>query len=234
MVMCEGLYLSAFLFAAMRSVSPLALAIVICIGAQSATLEGAENEYVRTASMRADRIVASLGLHNNARATRVRRLVTKQYCDLNRLHGARDAAVAQAKASAGGAEDSAAQTVKAVRGDYAVQVAHLHYAFLGRLAAELSPEQIEQVKDGMTYGVLPLTYRAYQDLVPTLTDEQKRQILAWLTEAREHAMDAGSSHEKHGWFGKYKGRINNYLAAAGIDLKQAERNLRERQKTAQP
>jgi hypothetical protein len=32
-------------------------------------------------------------------------------------------------------------------------------------------------------------------------------------------MDAGSSDEKHKWFGKYKGRINNYLSAAGYDMK---------------
>ena len=38
-------------------------------------------------------------------------------------------------------------------------------------------------------------------------------------------MDAGSSDEKHAWFGKYKGKINNYLAAAGYNMKQAEKNL---------
>ena len=71
----------------------------------------------------------------------------------------------------------------------------------------------------MTYNVLPITYKAYQEEILTLTDEQKKQILVWLTEAREHAMDAESSDKKHAWFGKYKGRINNYLSAAGYDLK---------------
>jgi hypothetical protein len=31
-------------------------------------------------------------------------------------------------------------------------------------------------------------------------------------------MDAGSSDEKHSVFGKYKGRINNYLSANGYNL----------------
>jgi hypothetical protein len=44
------------------------------------------------------------------------------------------------------------------------------------------------------------------------------QILAWLKEAREFAMDAENSNKKHGWFGKYKGRINNYLSKRGYDL----------------
>jgi hypothetical protein len=86
------------------------------------------------------------------------------------------------------------------------------------------------VKDGMTYGVVAVTYQRYLELFPKLKDEQKREILANLIEAREHAMDAGSSEEKHAIFGKYKGRINNYLSAAGYDLKQAEKDLAEKQK----
>jgi Spy/CpxP family protein refolding chaperone len=86
----------------------------------------------------------------------------------------------------------------------------------------------------MTYGVLPLTFRVYQEMLPNLTAEQKAQLLAWLTEAREHAMDASTSDEKHGWFGKYKGRINNYLSKAGIDMKQAEKEMTQRQKSDTP
>ena len=45
---------------------------------------------------------------------------------------------------------------------------------------------------------------------------------AWLAptliEAREIAIDAENSNKKHEAFGKYKGRINNYLAARGYDL----------------
>jgi hypothetical protein len=106
----------------------------------------------------------------------------------------------------------------------------LHYAFIAALATELTPAQVDQIKDGMTYGVLPNTYRVYQEMLPSLTDAQKRQILAWLTEAREHAIDASTSDEKHAWFGKYKGRINNYLSQAGIDMKQAERDMSARKK----
>lgn len=80
----------------------------------------------------------------------------------------------------------------------------------------------------MTYNVLNVTYTAYQDMIPTLTEEQKKQILTWLTEAREKAMDAESSDKKHAWFGKYKGRINNYLSAAGIDMKKEEAAWQQR------
>ncbi len=109
----------------------------------------------------------------------------------------------------------------------------LHPQYLTKLSALLSPTQVEQVKDGMTYGVLPITYEGYLDMLPSLTDEQKKQIKDYLTEAREHAMDAGSSEEKHGWFGKYKGRINNYLSKAGYDMKKAGDDWEKRRKAAE-
>jgi hypothetical protein len=108
----------------------------------------------------------------------------------------------------------------------------LHRRFVARLSVELTPEQVDKVKDGLTYGVVRITYDRYLDLLPRLNDEQKREILANLIEAREHAMDGGSSEEKHAIFGKYKGRINNYLSAQGFDLKAAEKELAARQKSA--
>jgi mRNA-degrading endonuclease RelE of RelBE toxin-antitoxin system len=71
----------------------------------------------------------------------------------------------------------------------------------------------------MTYKVYPITYTAYQDELPNLTEPQKAKIKAWLIEARENAIDAESSEKKHAWFGKFKGRINNYLSAQGYDMK---------------
>src|SRR5262249_9754562 len=105
-----------------------------------------------------------------------------------------------------------------------------HDAYIAQLKKELTNEQVEQVKDGMTYRVLPITYTAYQEMIPTLTEAQKQQIYTWLLEAREYAMDAESSDKKHQWFGKYKGRINNYLSAAGYDLKKEEEGWAARRK----
>ena len=67
-------------------------------------------------------------------------------------------------------------------------------------------------------------------MLPNLTAEQKSQINTYLTEAREFAMDAESSEKKHAWFGKYKGKINNYLSAAGIDMKKAGQEWEGRRK----
>lgn len=178
---------------------------------------------------RAEKIAAQLGLTDAAKAGRVRDLIARQYYDLSVIHSVRDAALHAAKqltdkAAAESATKTARATAEAAQDK-------LHPEYLARLAAELTPAQVDRVKDGMTYGVLPLTFRVYQEMLPQLTAGQKAQILAWLTEAREHAMDASTSEEKHAWFGKYKGRINNYLSKAGIDMKQAEKELTQRQKS---
>jgi hypothetical protein len=64
-----------------------------------------------------------------------------------------------------------------------------------------------------------VTYRAYLTQVPELTEAQKQQIMTYLVEARELAIDGGTSEEKHAVFRKYKGKINNYLSAQGYKLK---------------
>ena len=97
-----------------------------------------------------------------------------------------------------------------------------HFEFAADLENYLSEQQVEQVKDGMTFGVVPKTYQAHLEMIPSLKADEKLQILNWLKEAREFAIDAENSKAKHGWFGKYKGRINNWLAKRGYDLK-AER-----------
>ena len=97
-----------------------------------------------------------------------------------------------------------------------------HFEFAANLENYLSEKQVEQVKDGMTFGVVPKTYQAHLEMIPSLKENEKLQILNWLKEAREFAIDAENSKAKHGWFGKYKGRINNWLTKRGYDLK-AER-----------
>ena len=106
----------------------------------------------------------------------------------------------------------------------------MHQFYLQQLHAVLTPAQVEQVKDGMTYKVFPNTYAAYLDMIQQLTAVQKAKIYDWLKEAREEAMDAESSDKKHAVFGKYKGRINNYLSAEGYDLKKETEAWQQRLK----
>jgi hypothetical protein len=207
----------------------LAVAVLpnCALAAPSAEEEAA---YTRTITERAEKIVAPLGIDDAAKATRVRALIVNQYRGLRDIHAGRDAKIAELK---GPADRSVAEAWKSLAQKEADLLTFpLHRQFVARLEAGLTPEQVNQVKDGMTYGVVPITYKRYRELLPNLTVEQQAEILANLLEAREYAMDAGSSDEKHAWFGKYKGRINNFLSKAGIDMKQAEQDLAAREKAA--
>jgi hypothetical protein len=182
---------------------------------------------------RGTRIVAALDLSDAAKAARVSELVARHYANLRPIHDERDVAIAAAKAP-GAHPDSAARdaAIEAARDRALGRQAAVQYAFTGALAAELNADQVNAIKDGLTYGVMPNTYKVYLEMLPDLDDTQRAKIYGWLYEAREYAMNAGSSEEKHGWFGKYKGRINNYLSTFNIDMKAAEKAMFERRKAA--
>jgi hypothetical protein len=165
--------------------------------------------YTKVINERADKIVSTLGIDDSAESIRVRDIIAGQYRALGKIHDAQDAGeMTEAQESA--------------------ELFALHRRFVALLEASLTPDQVEKVKDGLTYGVVPLTYGVYLKMMPDLSPELKHEIKANLLEAREYAMDAGSSDAKHAWFGKYKGRINNILSKAGYDLKKAEQELKNR------
>jgi len=201
-------------------------------GLSQTTTPQEDPAYTRTITQRSEKIVTTLGIPDSASFYRVRTVITSQYRNLNNIYNERDAQVKGLKADSTLDKATAAQKIKTAGDTAFARSGRLHTKYLAALAKELNPQQIDKVKDGMTYGVLPITYKAYQDELPALTEPQKAQLLAWLTEAREYAMDAESSEKKHAWFGKYKGRINNYLSAAGYDMKKAGEEWDKRRKAA--
>lgn len=203
---------SHFLFAALLSASAAQAQDVVLIADKEAA-------YTKTITTRAQKIVTTLGIDKAAKAETVTQIIAGQYRSLNEEYTKRDALIKLAKENLASQKELLAAKTKTIEVETATAVAKLQQNYIRQLRTELSEEQVTKVKDGMTYGVLPLTYAGYMDMLPNLTAEQKAQIMTWLLEAREFAMSAESSDKKHWWFGKYKGRINNYLSAAGYDLK---------------
>lgn len=189
-------------------------------------------KYTQVITERSNKIVAALGIGDSAKYKRVLNVIVNQYRTLNDIHNARNEKAKQIKDQA--ATDKAAASTQTALLDTTVQAQlnKLHGEYLAKLSADLNPTQVEKVKDLMTYNILPITYKAYLEEVLTLSDVQKAQIKAWLVEAREHAIDAESSDKKHAVFGKYKGRINNYLSAQGFDMKKEGEEWQKRIKAA--
>jgi hypothetical protein len=169
--------------------------------------EGQDPQYVETIKGRAQKIVDGLGLNDAQKAENVRNIIANRYFLLNDIHSKYDKTQQDARDA---------------------ELYKHHFELASALALYLTEEQIDAVKDGMTYGRLKRDYNAQLEMIPTLTEEEKLQVLIWLKEAREFAMDGSDSKQKHFWFDKYRGRTNNWLSSRGYDLKKERDNWMKR------
>lgn len=202
---------------ALRKFNISFLALVFAFSALNAQ-QHLDPEYIKVTNERAAKIVAKLDLKDAKKETSVSNIVAQQFRDLSEIQDGRDAEIKKVKDDSTLAKEKQNEKIDKLKSKADESIEKLHKSYLKKLGKELSEEKITEVKDGMTYGVLPITVAGYNDMLPNLSAEQKDYIYKALVEAREHAMDGGSSKEKHGWFGKYKGRINNYLSKQGYDL----------------
>ena len=165
---------------------------------------GRDPKYVQTITGRSMKATDALGITWTPLGQNVLNIICNRYFKLNDIYSERDSVKKTNKKLAEAQCDS--------------KLYRSHYGFLADLSMYLNPQEIDKVKDVMTFDVVRVTYEAQCDMIPTLKEEEKKQIMAWLIEARELAIDAESSKKKHEVFGKYKGRINNYLTKRGYDL----------------
>ena len=170
--------------------------------------DGRDSAYVENIVKRAQKIVDALQLNDQHLNRNVRNIIANRYFLLNDIHSKYDKKTQQ----------------DALQADLYKH----HFELASALAQYLTEEQIEAVKDGMTFGRLKRDYQATQDMIPSLSEYEKKQVLIWLKEAREYAMDAADSKGKHFWFDKYRGRTNNWLSARGYDLKKERDNWMKR------
>ncbi|WP_294959607.1 DUF3826 domain-containing protein [uncultured Flavobacterium sp.] len=202
----------------MKSIKNIGIVMMLLVFGSNIAQQHLDPEYVKVTNERAAKIVAKLDLKNEAKEKAVSNIIAQQFRDLTEIQDGRDTEIKKVKEDASLPKEKQNEKIDKLKAKADESIAKLHKSYLKKLSKELPEDKITEVKDGMTYGVLPITVAGYNDMLPNLTAEQKDYIYKALVEAREHAMDAGSSKEKHGWFGKYKGRINNYLSKQGYDL----------------
>ena len=193
-----------------------------------------DRAYVNTIIERSRKITDKLEMNSATDKQAVTTLLANRYFQLNDIYERRDSLLQVLKADTSLSKEERAQRTKTIQDEKDAALYRTHFAFPAALSLYLTEDQITAVKDGMTFGVVKVTYDSTLDMIPSLTEEEKAQILAWLIEAREFAMDAESSNKKHEVFGKYKGRINNYLSKRGYNLvKEREewyKRIKEREK----
>jgi hypothetical protein len=177
--------------------------------------------FMRTIEKRTSEAMKMLDIKDEAKARKVHDVMIAQYLFVNDWHEKNDAVV---KPLAKKNDDASKAEIEKLKAPLKAQ----HEKFVGELAANLTPDQIEKVKNYIVKDKLPVTYGAYCDMLPKLTEEQKAKILDILKQGREEAMDAGSAEEKTAIFGRYKGKVNIYLSSQGINMKEAEKEWKER------
>lgn len=198
----------------------LAAAVILAFGTATANAveldkQGRDPQYVNTIIGRAQKVTDALGITGTDKGTQVLNIVANRYFKLNDIYSERDSIKKVAGTLTGDAKKQKQQEAESTKD---MKLYRSHFGFIADLSLYLTDSEVEKVKDVMTYNVVNVTYKAQCDMIPTLKEEEKVQILAWLKEAREYAIDAESSRKKHEAFGKYKGRINNYLSKRGYNL----------------
>jgi hypothetical protein len=173
-----------------------------------------ETEYTKVLEKRTAPMIVALDLGDSTKAARVQARIIARYKSLNDWQEKYEARIKELRKSQ---DESAKAEIATAYADRKTA----RDAFLADLAKDLTPAQVDIIKDKLTYNKLQVTYNGYLQQLPTLKEEQKKKIYDWLVEAREEGIDGISSHEKDEIFGKYKGRINNYLSKEGYDLKQS-------------
>lgn len=221
----------------MKHLKYIAILLLSIAGGAAFAQAPVDNNYIKVITERSDKIVAGAGITDSVKFKKVRDIVVAQYSDLNTIYDSRKTKVNDIKTQMPDDKAGANAKIALIDSDVVKQVKVLHASYIKKLNKVLSADEVDKIKDGMTYRIYPITYNAYQDEIPNLTEEQKSKIKGWLLEARENAIDAESAEKKHAWFGKFKGRINNYLSAQGYDMKKEgeewQKRIKERQAAKQ-
>jgi hypothetical protein len=193
-----------------------------------------DDQYLKALESRVTKILAPLNIEKKRKQSKVHQIVLTQYQTLNTIHSARDLKIKELKSGNTAPATELKKVIADLESAAGQEITAIHSSFLHDLRRHLTDAQVDAVKDGMTYNVANITFKGYQDMLPALNDSQRTKIWNWLAEAREIAMDAETSEKKHWWFGKYKGRINNYLSSEGFDMKKESEAWQKRIKSASP
>lgn len=213
----------------MKKMILAAVAAFVVTAAEAVELnsKGRNPEYVASIVKRAQKCTDALGITGTDKGKQVLNIVANRYFALNDIYAERDSVKNLAKQKQG---DEKKMLMEAAEAKKDSKLYRSHFGFDADLSIYLTAEEIVKVKDVMTYNVVKVTSDAYSDMIPRLTAEEKAQIMAWLKEARELAIDAENSNKKHETFKKYKGRINNYLSKRGYDISKEREAWGERVK----
>ena len=91
----------------------------------------------------------------------------------------------------------------------------VHDSLMNSLNRELTPGQVELILDKYTVGKVAFTLKGYKAIVPDLKAKEEAQILTYLKQAREQAIDFKNMKQISAIFEIYKTKCEQYLNSNG-------------------
>lgn len=208
----------------------MALGMFSLMAQKAGTAE--EKQYLEVLKNRSEKILDQyVELPEGETREKVLKLMVKQYWNLNKVHDGRDNKIKELK-ERGFTADILKRERNKLEKKADKKLLKLQEKYIRNLSRLLDKQQIDGIKEGMTLGAMTHNYRGFTEMIPTLTSEEKEHIRNQLLEARDKAMNMGSSEDKQAVFRDYKGKINNYLSGRGYDLEKEGKQWQERIKKA--
>lgn len=183
---------------------------------------------VTEAQQNAAKVLDKLSLTNDSIRKNIQTVIANRYLELREIHHNYDERNKVIEATSLSKEKKAEELERSYY-QYNSDLYRSRFDYVAWLHFYLNQEQVETVKDAMTYNLFHVRYNDFLDLLPNLKEAEKNRVYHWLIEAREFSMDFETARKMRQMFTKYRGRINNYLASRGYDLRKATEEQKARQ-----
>lgn len=158
---------------------------------------------------KASQWVATLGLTDKARETRVRDLVAWHLYEIREWHNSHPYTSVPA-----GIDPRSGDRLTPLDRQVIVDASipdSVHEDLMKGLRAELDSAQVDAILDKYTVGKVAFTMKGYQAIVPDLTPEEHDALLGFLSQARAEAVDYKNMKEISAIFEIYKTKCEGYL-----------------------
>lgn len=185
-------------------------------------------DVVAEAQQKTAKVMDKLSLTNDSIRENIQIVIANRYMELREIHLNYDERNRKIEAM-GLPKEKAADELERSYYQYNSDLYRSRFGYIAWLSFYLNNEQVETIKDAMTYNLFQVRYNDFLDLLPNLTEADKNRVHHWLVEAREFSMDFETPRKMRQMFTKYRGRINNYLSSRGYDLRKATEEQKARQ-----
>ncbi|MDQ8179162.1 DUF3826 domain-containing protein [Pelagicoccus sp. SDUM812005] len=165
----------------------------------------------------ASAIVKPMRFMDEEQTQRAIELTANYLRELATLDAQRSAALAASGEPSDAAPEIHQQTADAWKTHRRFAIA-LRDAYVAQLNSLMAPGRVDRVKDGLTGDWYHLELQRFDRLAPDLSYPERAHIVGLLEEMRENAMLEIQPKLQLQWAHKYRGIINNYIAAQGHDF----------------